>query len=150
MSAGPKIERRYRGLSREELGRLIRQEAREAMRIVTPKIEPGAKPRRPASGGTERDVPSRNERRAPSPTVQAVSKAAIVEIPREPTDAAKALIAKRESICARCEHFNGVCTLVFPQVKGCRSLNRYRPGWLAFAADAGNVCPLGRWNANQE
>ncbi len=49
-----------------------------------------------------------------------------------------------------CEHFNGVCTLIFQQVKGCRSLNRYRSGWLVFAADAGNVCPLGRWNPDQE
>jgi hypothetical protein len=93
---------------------------------------------------------SRSDRCIASSDVRAVPKAAVVKIPREPPDSAKALIARRESICARCEHFNGVCALVFPQVKGCRSLNRYRHGWLAFAVDAGNVCPLGRWNANQE
>ena len=76
------------------------------------------------------------------------TKPAIIRIPREPGAAAKALIAKRESTCAACEHFNGVCTLVFPQVKGCRSLSRYRSGWLAFAGDAGNACPVGLWTAN--
>lgn len=141
MSASPKIERRYRGLSREELGRVIRREAREALRIIRPKIKPGAKAKRPG--------PDRSERGIPSPNMRAVSKAAVVKLPYEPADPAKALIAQRESICARCEHFNGVCTLVFPQVRGCRSLVRHRPGWLAFAADAENVCPLGWWAAEQ-
>jgi hypothetical protein len=76
--------------------------------------------------------------------VRAVSKVAVVKRLHEPTERANALIARRESICARCEHFNGVCTLIFSQVKGCRSLHRYRAGWLVFVGDAGNVCPLGR------
>jgi hypothetical protein len=87
--------------------------------------------------------------RGPSPNASAAPKGAIVRAPRKPGNVAKALIAKRESICTGCEHFNGVCTLVFPQVKGCRSLNRHRPGWLAFVGDARNVCPLGRWAARQ-
>jgi hypothetical protein len=80
--------------------------------------------------------------------VPAVPKATVIRIPREPADPAKALIARRQSICARCEHFNGVRTLILPQVKGYRSLIRYRPGWLAFAAAAENACPADRWVSN--
>jgi hypothetical protein len=36
-----------------------------------------------------------------------------------------------------------VWALVFPKGEGCRSLQRYRPGWLAFAADVENSCPVG-------
>jgi hypothetical protein len=87
---------------------------------------------------------SRSDRCIASSDVRAVPKVAVIKIPREPPDSAKALIARRESICARCEHFNGVCTLVFPQVKGCRSLQRYRPSWLAWLAEQENACPLDR------
>jgi hypothetical protein len=46
--------------------------------------------------------------------------------------------------------FGRICTLIFPQAKGCRSLQRYRQGWLAFAAEAVNVCPVGRWKTGRE
>ena len=70
--------------------------------------------------------------------------------PGEPPEGAKIPLRQREAVCARCQHFNGICTVVFPQAKGCRSLDRYRPGWLAFAANARNACPLGRWTSYQE
>lgn len=161
MNDGPKIERRYRGLSRKELGRLIRREAREALRIVTPETKPGAQAKRPGSGVSDGGVQSPSQRDDIAPdqsdvpdlsddssrglNVRRVPKDTILKIPREPAELAKTLIAERESICARCEHFNGVCTLIFPQANGCRSLQRYRPGWLMFAAEAVNVCPVGRW-----
>ena len=79
-----------------------------------------------------------------------VPRGAAVKLSHEPVDPAKVLIARRESICARCEHFNGVCTLVFPQVKGCRSLNRYRAGWLAWLAEPSHGCLRGNWGLSCE
>jgi hypothetical protein len=47
-------------------------------------------------------------------------------------------------------HFNGICTVVFPQAKGCGSIKRHRPGRLAFGGNVENACPLGRWTCHQE
>ncbi|MFQ5807608.1 MAG: hypothetical protein ACE5I3_14265, partial [Phycisphaerae bacterium] len=59
---------------------MIRREAREALRIVTPKIGPRAKPERPGAGAKRRG-PSRGQRSVPSPTVQAVPKGAGINCP---------------------------------------------------------------------
>lgn len=57
------------------------------------------------------------------------------------------LARRKDKRCAtaKCGHYRGVCDLVFPQVKGCRSIERYRQGWLTWLAEPSQACPRGIW-----
>lgn len=57
----------------------------------------------------------------------------------------QALLRLREPICNACDAHGAACEIVFPQVKGCNSPERYRAGHLAWLATPTSRCPRGKW-----
>lgn len=53
---------------------------------------------------------------------------------------------RRQALCVGCDHGRGgICTLEFPQVKGCKDVKRYRTGWVLWLVEPSNKCPKKLW-----